>query len=552
MRVSKNASLCNLAVIAAFVVISMLASNALARAEASAIAKVEYKTRLVDARGKPVKTRRTVYLSLWLGGTNKLDSGARIYSEKAVITPVRDGIAYYWLGGGKVLGGSLDPAGLRTQEPLYLQEAVGTETNRNSIRSLVQPMDNVWVAINPHLIRYWRSSSLQYSGLLKTTKMPATARREVATLYPDRKIQKEDGSILDVSKSKSSGLQELFDYCFSNRVDGYIMGGASPVGGPISYVSSVPIHLHPSQGFRLDTGAVTLLFDESIGSQPALTIDSCMMVDLRIRGQIVNRSTGYAVAFKPENTLPLDTFVGPTIVDSCFYILTVATRGQGILMEGSINFNTFISNEINGGDYGVHVRSGSFTNNKFTCKHVHNQNKAAMFIEAGAKNTWEVNTNADARDPVGIDTAATDDIWTVNVNSGKKPSIILEPSARGNQFHIMGLSGGFENRATTPTNRFYASPQPNAALSKQGFSAETPGVPQSGMTVVNRNPYNVVVMIIAAGSVSRWSVADVSGTIQLVDGPLFVGQNILLAPGEGIRLDYAPENAPKWRWRALN
>ncbi|MCL5103169.1 MAG: hypothetical protein M1133_03515 [Armatimonadetes bacterium] len=532
------------------VLLSLFCTPAGANA-AGAKARFEYKLRLADAKGKPLKGPQTVYLSVWRGGSRSLNSGTKVYGEKATIMPGRDGIVAYWLGGGTVLFGSLDLSSLKTDEPVYAQEAVGGESSPKATRSLVYAMDNVWLAISPGWSGYWHKKNAVYSGLLTSTKMAASARRGLVTLYPDLKIQREDGSIIDCSRSKSSGLQEFFDYCTEHRVDGYIVGGASPSGGPIGYCSSVPVHVHPAQGFRLDTGAITLYFSAAIGFQTALTIDSCMMVDFRIRGQLVNRGTGYDLAFRPTNTLPLDTFVGPTIVDSLFYITTIATSGQGVLMEGSINFNTFVFNEINGGDIGVHVRSGSYSNNKFTCKHIHNQNKTAILVETGATNTWEVNINPDARDPVGIDTAGTGDIWFINVHAKQKPGLILEPAARANQFHIMGLSGGFENRATNPTNRFFAAPGISPESVKLGFSVETPGVPEPGAVVVNRNPFNVTVMILKPGAVLSWRIADASGLSQSIDGPFTAGQSITLAPGESISIQYAPGGAPSWRWRGM-
>jgi hypothetical protein len=59
-------------------------------------------------------------------------------------------------------------------------------------------------------------------------------------------------------------------------------------------------------------------------------------------------------------------------------------------------------------------------------------------------------------------------------------------------------------------------------------------------------------MVLTAGSVSGWTLTDVYGTSQSIDGPLTLGQNIYLAPGESIILKYADGGAPTWRWRAVN
>lgn len=174
-----------------------------------------------------------------------------------------------------------------------------------------------------------------------------------------------------------------------------------------------------------------------------------------------------------------------------------------------------------------------------------------MLIEAGTANSWEVNLNCDGKDPYGIITHAYNDYWVAAVNSRNKPGIVLEPTARGNQFHLTGLSGGFVNKATRPTNRFYASPEIAADKIRLGYNTETPAVAATGQPVLNRNPFVVEVMIQNPGSVKRWTLIDVYDASVSFDAALTTGQTITLSPGEAVTLHY-PEAKPTWKWRALH
>jgi hypothetical protein len=311
--------------------------------------------------------------------------------------------------------------------------------------------------------------------------------------------------------------------------------------------------MHPAQGIRIDTGAITLQFMPDLGEQPGLTIDSCMMNDIRIRGLLHYMAKGYALAVKPENPLPLDRFVGNTIVDTSLFVTSIACKDArgAIRFEGSINFCSFDINEVNHGELGIHVASGrSFSNNRITCKHVHGQTENSILDEGGAKNVWEVNLNCDGKDPLGIVTSGQDNIWLTNVNSRSKPSLTLKPNARGNQFFVMGLTGGYDNQATQPTNRFYASPSIEADMLKLGFAVETPPTPATGELVVNRSPFAVVAMIKSPGTVTQWELNDSYGASERFIGPLTVGQSIYLSPGEAVRLHYTG-TPPEWRWRTV-
>jgi hypothetical protein len=220
-------------------------------------------------------------------------------------------------------------------------------------------------------------------------------------------------------------------------------------------------------------------------------------------------------------------------------------------LDNSINFCRFEFNEINHGKVGVHVATKqAFSNNKFTCKHIHGQEDVNMLIEGGTANMWEVNLNCDGKDPRGIVTSGKDDIWFASVNSRSKSSLVLEPEARGNQLFLQSFSGLLENRAQNANNRIYPSANIAAEKLGLGFACVTPAVPASGELVVNRNPLVVKVIILKSGGVRSWTINDTYGVAQPIDVPLMAGQEITLAPGEGIRLTYEGEK-PAWKWRSL-
>lgn len=513
-------------------------------------ARIHFRGVLADEAGEPITTSEPITFSVWQGGSaDELDSGKLLYQERVEIKPKFDGYFQCWLGSGTVLKGKLEGPEFGLDKTLYLQ----TQFRDKNKRVGAQAVDGFYVChggavfSKPKAIKTLRNFNPDFNE--PTAQM---ARRPVASLYPDGKIQRENGSIIETTGSTTSGVQELLDYCAEHDVDGYIVGGSEPRGQQVPYICKTPVRIHPAQGFKLDTGSIILVFPEEIGQENGFTIDSCMMVNINIRGMVLYWGQGAAVAISPENPLPLDTFVGPTLVDTTVHITTIANRGSAaVLFKGSINYCRFEFNEINHGTFGIHVDVDcSFSNNHFICKHVHNQKEAGFMVEAGNANVWNVNYNCDAQDPYGIVTSAANDIWFANVHTRGKAGIVLEKAARGNQFHLMGLTNGFENKADRPTNRFYASPEIQPGSIKLGFAVETPAVPESNKPIMNRNPFPVAVLIKKPASVTEWSIADTYGIAEKIEAPLTAGQMITLMPAESIMLGYT-DTAPQWRWRAV-
>jgi hypothetical protein len=510
----------------------------------------------------PAAGQVEIEASVWQGGdSHTLDAGRRIYLEKRTIQTDSEGRFDFWLGEGMPVEGVLhgEQFGLDKQLRLQLRYRPPGAKEVLNKRFVLSAIANAYVASDAAVLRPPASDKAAATEFSKSYEpkfhefSPELVRRGLATLYPDGRLQTEDGSYLKTTGTTTSGVQEFFDYCTEHHVDGYIIGGSIPHFQQVVYEIRTPLTIHPAQGIRIDTGAIDLQFMPEVGDAPGLTIDSSMMNDIRIRGLLHYMAHGYALAIKPANLLPMDRFVGNTIVDTIVYITSIACGDAkgAVEFDGSINFSRFEFNEINGGAIGIHVTKGSsFSGNRFTCKHVHGQTDASVSDENGANNVWEVNVNCDAMDPLGIVTAGRDSIWFSDVNSRTKPGVTLLREARGNQLFLMGLNGGYDNQATEPTNRFFASPSTTPTKLRLGYAVDTPPIAASGELVVNRNPFPIIVMIKSPGSITRWELNDTYGASDEFTGPMQVGQCIYLSPAESIRLHYSGDR-PEWRWRAV-
>lgn len=304
---------------------------------------------------------------------------------------------------------------------------------------------------------------------------PTSSRGGMAILYPDGRLQRVDGTFINVSNSHSDGIQELFDYCHDNFCDAYIVGGVEDgtrpqfqIYGPVVYNVDVPLTLAPQQGFRLETGQITININSNVGSANGLTIESAIITDIEIHGQIVYFGRGHAVAFKPTLQVPLDPVTA--VSASNYFIGQIAVLrptptsplGSAVLFEGPVAFNTFTFNEILGGRIGIHVRdslteAGNYARNKLVCRQLHGQELSAVRARGtGGGNIWELFIEPDDKDPIGIDTGIRHDIWFANLVSRGATSLVIQPSGSKNQFHLMEVQGGVQDNGTS--NIIYRAP----------------------------------------------------------------------------------------------
>ncbi|QSH41547.1 hypothetical protein P0136_07455 [Lentisphaerota bacterium ZTH] len=245
-----------------------------------------------------------------------------------------------------------------------------------------------------------------------------STRANTVTVFPKvdnaSNVLLPDGTWLDVSKSKTSGIQEAVNYAFGDGTKGsgfydlHIVGGEArgdfgtnsfeQNGGSVVYDLNDTLVIPPVQGHSFSMGACTLNCHPPSG--PAILFDSTMMFRADWRGsQIVNQGPGSALKFLPRKHLPLDDWM-ITNVDSSFYITTVFQTGNSgsapvidfDISKGSITNCRFIFDEINNGDdatsdsQGVAVSNPPeagcfrFHSNKITCYHVHNWGRYGLAI----------------------------------------------------------------------------------------------------------------------------------------------------------------------------
>jgi hypothetical protein len=147
-------------------------------------------------------------------------------------------------------------------------------------------------------------------------------------------------------------------------------------------------------------------------------------------------------------------------------------------------------------------------------------------------------------DAIGVQVFAQNNLLTFGFNGKRSPGtdLVFEEAARDNTVFLYNLPNGLTNNACYPNNRVV----PNWT---EGFNVKTPPFPNSGEVLVNRSSFTVEALILRNGKISQWSLADVNDQAQDIPSGLFVGQSILLEPGDQVRFDYT--EPPAWRWRAL-
>ena len=291
-----------------------------------------------------------------------------------------------------------------------------------------------------------------------------------------------DGTWLNVSASTTSGLQEAINVaCTGIGTIGYdltVYGGDESTGGAVVYNCTTPLAFPSMQGKKIRFGATTINFTSAIGSNAALTFDSCMMVDVEMAGtQIVNNGTGHTVLFEPTVNVPLDPLTA--IIDSKFHITTAvninaATTDAIVAFQpaaGDINQNVFEFEEINHqnaatGAGGVIVfNSGSgnpFANNKFTCMHIHNVGPYGLQLGTTSSitnyggNIWTVSVSGKSlASSVGVNTFGSQDTFFYTLEGGCDYAIKLQSTATRNTFvggTFSWIVGLLDNTSTDKTS----------------------------------------------------------------------------------------------------
>jgi hypothetical protein len=397
--------------------------------------------------------------------------------------------------------------------------------------------------------------------------------------------------------TRTSGLQEAIDYAHANFRDVYIFGGRGGLhhgqGAPDNvYTLDQTLRIPWSQDFRLDGGNYVLAYPKGDGA--AVHIDSQMNCRYKL-GLIASNSKDPAVWIRPETPGPDDFTVITASVFDFSAVCSGHPQGTAIRVDSTkgpiINCKIF-AEEFNSPGIGVHLTDARGAGHSIANNHIqvmfgnqghsqghcaglrlgdpgsrhilHNRVEMSLHAPQGAhfdetKKKYVVRDGLLPQDAIGADVFAQGNFLSLAFY-GKRPpgeDIVFEPESRDNTVFAFSLPNGITNKATIPNNKII----PNWPV---GFGIATPAVPATGEFAVNSHPYTVQVIILDAGEVSQWTLADpgpaspaVAGKpgpagrseSQTISGGLTPGQTILLAPGDRVRFTYA--KAPAWRWKAV-
>ncbi len=315
--------------------------------------------------------------------------------------------------------------------------------------------------------------------------------RAFLVVYPSGKHVLPSGESVIVHGSRTCGLQEAIDRAVKDGFDLYVAGG--DYKGKV-YSCSTPVVFPPMQGKVLKFGAATIdLNGFADPSQPGVIFDSCMNVSVECNAQIVYHHKGTALRFQPRRNLPVDDFVGPTMVASTFHFAAVAYVSTPVSFVGqdggipqtdtnaccvvisptrSITRCEFKFIELLGGNFGLRVdtppRGSCFAFNRVDCLFVHEQFNTSV-AEGSANgsslnralrgNQWTVHC-APGADTCAVDVQGNHGRWILDVVAEKGPlrcGLSTHTTTADNTFVLQNLDGkiaGPFSKQAPGSNRF--------------------------------------------------------------------------------------------------
>lgn len=361
-------------------------------------------------------------------------------------------------------------------------------------------------------------------------------------------------------RTKTSGIQEAFNYAKTRRRDVYIVGGCMPeqLTPGTNYRLEETLKIPWMQDFRLDGGEYNLEYVKSEGA--AVIIDSQMSCRYKF-GKIISRnSNGPVVHFKPETKGP-DNFNCITCSVFEFNVAVGAGgawpkeghkgKGIGIFLDsssGSITHNRIFLIEVVGCDKGVYLKgSGVFSNDiQVIFSHLNNTHLQIGDEESTPTSNriaMNMSESQGISGSIGADIFGQRNLLTLNVSQTEEnKNVVFESEAKDNLIIAMNLSNGITSYAKTPTNKIIS-------CWPIGFNVPTPAFPNSGENVVNTNYYPVEIIILTPGAVSDWTLIDANENSQTVSAKLSAGMRFILGPGDKIKFTYT--TVPTWRWKVL-
>jgi len=305
----------------------------------------------------------------------------------------------------------------------------------------------------------------------------ANSERAFLVLHSDSKYILPNDETVVVKNSTTCGLQEAIDRAVAENFDLYIAGGdyKNKV-----YHCTTSVIFPPLQGKVIKFGAATINFDGFADpSQPGMVFDSCMNVTMECNAQIVYHMNGTALKFQPQKLLPVDDFVGPTMVASRFHFAAIAhvntpvafVGKQGnipkdnteascvaILPTKSISRCEFHFIELLGGNFGLRIETpaqgSNFSFNHLKGLFVHEQFNTSIsegtIDQSPLNNTiignqWNVHC-APSPDARAVDVHGSRGVWTINTIAEKgnlQSSLSTHNTTQNNTFTIPTHDGKF-------------------------------------------------------------------------------------------------------------
>ncbi len=95
---------------------------------------IHYQGRLTGTSGTPITSSRTLYFSIYVGGSaSTANSGTLKYQEHQIVTPDTNGIFEALVGGGTVDSGAINPADFNSTSAVYLQVSIGVPSTTSNV-----------------------------------------------------------------------------------------------------------------------------------------------------------------------------------------------------------------------------------------------------------------------------------------------------------------------------------------------------------------------------------------------------------------------------------
>lgn len=296
-----------------------------------------------------------------------------------------------------------------------------------------------------------QSSRLSSTGTVLGSQISTSPQGRVLMIRPNIQnntwiVLKPDGTNLDISGSKSQGLQEAIDFANTYGYPLYVEGGGySDLDGRQDYSAirvSGSIRIPPCTVCSYIFQGVDLYFTNNMGSNDGLIFDSADMMNFYFRGQIIYQGTGSAVRIVPinKNSEDFTGFTSSTIDIGVIAVVgsdlqPIRTGGLGMRIsspKGPFINSKILLGEINGGVVGFQVDnpSSSFEQNIIESASIHTQGSVSVQIGTDKVsngriygNQWKLNINSSS--PAGstkvigaINTWSNNDLYFVSIRGG--------------------------------------------------------------------------------------------------------------------------------------